>query len=281
LNMDTPPPSFIKPDDATREAKYPKNKILGRIAEIKSYHRSKSNSTSTLYVNSTPSVPDVDELLRCISITVQKHITDCLKPGDPNYEVFDEQMHPIYAELSDTTVVPTLEDVYAFVDAIFKAEKLSSECAVMMLAYIDRIVEQSGIVMVPSNWRRIMLSTLILASKVWEDQAVWNVDFLSVFPCVSVKDLGQLEKILLKLLQYNVSLKASVYTKYYFELRTLAEKDARNFPLEPLDKEAAKRLESRSQQTEESYRAENTKSSRTKSMSDVDPHSRSSPMILS
>ena len=80
---------------------------------------------------------------------------------------------------------------------------------------------------------------------VWEDQAVWNVDFLTVFPSVSVKDLGQLEKVLLRLLQYNVSLKASLYAKYYFELRALAERNEKNFPVAPLDKEGATRLEVR------------------------------------
>ena len=45
--------------------------------------------------------------------------------------------------------------------------------------------------------------------------------------------------------RYNVSLKASLYAKYYFELRSLAQADGRHFPLEPLDKEGSKRLEER------------------------------------
>ena len=123
----------------------------------------------------------------------------------------------------------------------------------MMLAYIERIITLTGITIDASNWRRVVLSTLILASKVWEDQAVWNVDFCSVFPNVTTQDLASLEKVLLRLLQYNVSLKAGEYAKYYFELRQLA--GSKKFPLEPLDKEGAKKLETRSASEEEKARA--------------------------
>ena len=126
----------------------------------------------------------------------------------------------------------------------------------MTLAYIERILSMTGLTLDASNWRRVVLSTLILASKVWEDLAVWNVDFCSVFPHVTAQDLAELEKVLLRLLQFNVTLKSSDYTKYYFELRGFAERDSRNFPLKPLDKAAAKKLESRSEEEEERVRSE-------------------------
>ena len=125
----------------------------------------------------------------------------------------------------------------------------------MTLAYIERIIELTGLTLDPTNWRRVVLSALILASKVWEDQAVWNVDFCSVFPHVDAKDLAELEKVLLRLLQFNVSLKSSDYTKYYFELRGFAESNSRNFPLKPLDRAGAQKLESRSANEEERARS--------------------------
>lgn len=125
----------------------------------------------------------------------------------------------------------------------------------MTLAYIERIIQMTGLTLDASNWKRVVLSTLILASKVWEDLAVWNVDFCSVFPHVTAKDLAELEKVLLRLLQFNVTLKSSDYTKYYFELRGFAERDSRNFPLKPLDKAAAQKLESRSASEEEKVRS--------------------------
>jgi hypothetical protein len=78
---------------------------------------------------------------------------------------------------------------------------------------------------------------------VWEDQSVWNVDFLPVFDNLTAQDLNKLERQFLALLQYNVSLTASLYAKYYFELRTFSKVDSTHFPLQPLDKLNAKRLE--------------------------------------
>lgn len=77
----------------------------------------------------------------------------------------------------------------------------------------------------------------------WEDQSVWNVDFLPVFDNLTAQDLNKLERQFLALLQYNVSLTASLYAKYYFELRTFSKLDSTHFPLQPLDKLNAKRLE--------------------------------------
>jgi len=46
---------------------------------------------------------------------------------------------------------------------------------------------------------------------VWEEQAVWNVDFLNVFPTANVNDLNKLESFFLELISYNVSLTGSEY----------------------------------------------------------------------
>ena len=43
----------------------------------------------------------------------------------------------------------------------------------------------------------------------------------------------------------------SVYAKYYFDLRTLAEANDLSFPAEPLSKERAQKLEAMSQQYED------------------------------
>jgi len=123
--------------------------------------------------------------------------------------------------------------------------QLPAECAILCLAYIERLISHTNVTLHASNWRRIVLSALILASKgeryfpppiypkmhlrfascfflifffsllflalVWEDQAVWNVDFLSVFPNVTVQDLKVLEKKLLGYIQYNVNVTGGLY----------------------------------------------------------------------
>jgi len=218
----------------------------------------KSNSTSSLYVDSTITSPDIDQVLYCMSTAVYYHIRAGHEaPQLKLIDIFSEEIYPIYLkdqrEPNDTRAVPRLRIIFKFIDTIFKVQKLPSECAILALAYTERLIGLSGITLHASNWRRVILSTIILASKVWEDLAVWNVDFVSIFKNLNIKDLGVLEKQLLKLLEYNVSVPSSLYAKYYFELRELAEKDAKSFPLTPLDKDRAEQLEERARAIDENW----------------------------
>jgi hypothetical protein len=101
---------------------------------------------------------------------------------------------------------------------------------------------------------RLALSTLILASKVWEDQAVWNVDFIELFPTITVKDLNRLEQHLLSYLEYSVSIKSSEYVKVYFELREHSQMCLDRDSIDrPLDEADLKKLEVRTASSEKEY----------------------------
>jgi hypothetical protein len=212
----------------------------------KDFHRIKSNSTSTLFINSTLNSPDNEEIVRCMAVALYWSLRKNEKIANKKFaDIFSERKFPLNDDI-DLEHSPTIKQVQEFISVIFHGENLSAECGVMCMAYIERVLILTGVTIHASNWRRIVLGALILASKVWEDQAVWNVDFLNVFPNLTVDDLNQLERHYLNSLQFNVSLKASVYAKYYFELRALSERDSQHFPLKPLDKEGQKRLEIRS-----------------------------------
>ena len=62
---------------------------------------------------------------------------------------------------------------------------------------------------------------------------------------------NELERQFLEMLQFNINVPSSVYAKYYFDLRTLAEANELSFPPEPLSKERAQKLEAMSQQFED------------------------------
>ena len=54
---------------------------------------------------------------------------------------------------------------------------------------------------------------------------------------------NELERQFLEMLQFNINVPSSVYAKYYFDLRALADHHDLSFPLEPLSKERALKLE--------------------------------------
>ncbi|GBP15347.1 Cyclin-Y [Eumeta japonica] len=73
---------------------------------------------------------------------------------------------------------------------------------------------------------------------------------------ITVEDMNELERQFLELLQFNINVPSSVYAKYYFDLRTLAEANELAFPTEPLSKERAQKLEAMSRVMQDKVTAE-------------------------
>ena len=81
----------------------------------------------------------------------------------------------------------------------------------------------------------------------WDDKYLSNADFAFIYPFFTNEEINKLETKFLEFIQYNVTVKSSLYARYYFELRGLYKNDE-HFPLEPLDIEQGKKLEARSKQ---------------------------------
>ncbi len=98
----------------------------------------------------------------------------------------------------------------------------------------------------PTNWRPLVLCSLLVAQKVWDDRYLSNADFAFIYPFFHTEELNKLEQKFLDLIQYNVIVKSSLYVRYYHELRGLFKDNLQEFPLQPLSKIEADRLEIRS-----------------------------------
>jgi hypothetical protein len=101
-------------------------------------------------------------------------------------------------------------------------------------------------------------------------------DFKEVFPNLSVTDLNKMELELLRLLQFEVSLSASKYVKYFFAIRDQSELDPAQFPVKPLDKKKLEKLEESSKNTERKAR----KMGFSQSMSRLDYDGSHSPFVV-
>jgi hypothetical protein len=83
---------------------------------------------------------------------------------------------------------------------IFLRAQIEDECVIMSLIYLERLLKVSGLILSPTSWRSIMLSSMIMASKVWDDLSMWNVDFSKVCKSFTLKRINELELAMLELM---------------------------------------------------------------------------------
>ncbi|KAH8069553.1 hypothetical protein JL721_5862 [Aureococcus anophagefferens] len=126
------------------------------------------------------------------------------------------------------------------------------ECIVTSLIYVERLLKaaRGKVKLRASNWRPVLLSCMIMASKVCDDLSMWNADFSHICAAFTLKRINDLEAALLAAYGFNATVPASEYAKYYFHLRSMAARlglggDAGD-DIKPLDVAAAKQVANRS-----------------------------------
>lgn len=220
----------------------------------------KYNSTSSLYIDSTITRPCIDEIIFCVSIVIHDRIEEGEREAeaDPAVndrlnlpDIFNTNSKPLLAQfessdLSENTIFQSIKSIYSIAE-------FSAECLVISLLYVERLRSLTGLQLLECNWQPILLAAMVVAQKVWDDKSLLNVDFSLICSAYSLRDINQLEKHFLEMLQYNVSISASLYASYYFELRTLCEKADRSFSLKPLTDEQQRNLEARAEEKAEEF----------------------------
>jgi len=139
---------------------------------------------------------------------------------------------------------------------VFEVGQFNPECCVISLVYINRLIGVTGVPLTQSNWKPVSVSALVLAQKVWDDTPLINADFSILYPALTVKEINYLERKFLDLLEFKLTVSASLYAQYYFELRSICEESQSPTAvsiLRPLSKIQAKRLEHRSQMLSDQY----------------------------
>ncbi|XP_067329852.1 cyclin-Y-like isoform X1 [Channa argus] len=220
--------------------------------------RRKCSSCSTIFLDdNTVSQPNLKYTVKCVALAIYYHIKNRDTEGGRQLDIFDEKLHPLSkaeVPLDYDHHDPEQKQIYRFVRTLFSAAQLTAECAIVTLVYLERLLTYAEIEISPGSWKRIVLGAILLASKVWDDQAVWNVDYCQILKDITVEDMNELERQFLELLQFNINVPSSVYAKYYFDLRSLSESNNLSFPLEPLSRDKAQKLEAISRLCDDKYK---------------------------
>ncbi|KAJ3441998.1 cyclin-y [Anaeramoeba flamelloides] len=196
--------------------------------------------------------PKLEFVVKSISYALFDLINE--KPENNNeekleeYEIFDEDKHRITQKKIQFFQTPDRNYIELYLLTMSRAAQLVPEICIIMLIYIDRIFKYTKknygvpLRLTAKNWRRVTLINLLLATKFWEELAVWNSDWKRMFPKMDIEDMNNLESAGLNFLGFNIRVKLSTYTKYYFELRELTVRTKKKFPLEPIQKNAEEKF---------------------------------------
>jgi len=152
------------------------------------------------------------------------------------------------------TVNPTLEEIYYYCKYVIISGRMEKEIPILCLVYLERFLTKTGVLMNHANWKRLTLISLILASKIWDDDSLENVHFPQVLPDITLKEISSLEKVFLSLIDFDLMIRGSEYAKYYFVLKTFADSFNSTLPMGPLPVEKMSELQNNTVKAESDLR---------------------------
>ena len=228
----------------------------------KKFSDTKSSTTGHIMISSTIDNPNVKMIIKGVATLIHSNILEdmedgkVIEEGSELYYLSEEKYIKECPDLFDEEriallrKVPTQEDVSGFIDALYDIAQFSGECCIICLIYINRVIALTGMPLLPTSWRPLVLISLMVAQKMWDDRYLSNSDFSAIYPFFDNKQLNTLEMKFLELIQYNTHIRFSIYTKYYLELKSLVP----DFPLKPMDVFTMGKLEKQSKNMEDNLK---------------------------
>ena len=139
------------------------------------------------------------------------------------FEVFDED----YIYVSDSIPVkrlmqfPDPQTIFEFCANIMLLTKMEKETIIVALIYIERLIFNTGLLITSRNWRKIIFTSLIIASKICDDDSLENLHFSQIFTHLKIGEINLLERNFMELINYKIFVKFSEYIKYYLALKDM------------------------------------------------------------
>jgi len=246
------PIEMFRPSCDAYTPRIAKKTIEYRKAEMRTPVQKMASPMGTL------SRPNFRDALRRVAMIIHKHIVKIEgrferdeRDGD-DHGLFKKSMRDLFSEdnyctptyrctmvripmarpgmvyglrkIKNKQTIPSEEEIYEFAHQLFKAVQLSSECSIVCLIYVERLMEAAKVPLLANTWRPIFMCGLLLASKVWQDLSSWNIEFAGVYPQYSLEAVNRLELNFLRNVKWDLYISTSLYAKYYFALRSLVEK---------------------------------------------------------
>lgn len=114
------------------------------------------------------------------------------------------------------------QDVMRFMRNVLDKMQLTTECIVISLIYLEQVMITGQIEIRQNNWRPLVFTAILLASKFWEDVIWFNVDFVDNMELYPLKSINRMESEFISLCDYNIYVSAEKYFQYQAEVYAIS-----------------------------------------------------------
>lgn len=185
------------------------------------------------------------------SDVIREHIRQEMRIFNLAFDIETKKTLDLTEEEQELVYNPQFNDIFNYVKYVAFKSKMEAEIPIISLIYIEKLLRKWGVLVNMHNWRRVVLITLCIGSKIWDDDSLENVHFPKVMPDIALKDISTLEKAFLNLVEYDVIIKGKEYAKYYFIMTTLGEESKKNPPWRLMNPTNVQRIEGESLRIQE------------------------------
>merc|ERR1712151_1484941 len=107
--------------------------------------------------------------------------------------------------------------VLNYLERIHKYASCSTECFVLALIYIDRMIQRNNFLLTELNVHRVVISSVLLAAKFFDD-AYYNNAYYAKVGGVLLSEMNSLEVEFLFRISFSLHVNPELYNKYHAEL---------------------------------------------------------------
>mmetsp|Transcript_21891 Transcript_21891/g.33415 ORF Transcript_21891/g.33415 Transcript_21891/m.33415 type:complete len:423 (+) Transcript_21891:712-1980(+) len=138
-------------------------------------------------------------------------VLERLVEASSNFEQDDSQVTKFHALRA-----PAI-GICQYLERINKYASCSSECFVLALIYIDRLIQRNNFVLTELNVHRVVITAVLLAAKFFDD-AYYNNAYYAKVGGVLVSEMNSLEVEFLFRINFSLRVVPEVFQKYHAEL---------------------------------------------------------------
>ena len=182
---------------------------------------------------------------------IKMHIKSEMEKFNIAYDIDAKCTIELAPEEKEILYNPYFDDIFNYIKYVWFKSKMESEIPIISLIYIEKLLRKCGVLVNYHNWRRIVLITLWIGSKIWDDDSLENIHFPKVMGDITLKDISTLEQTFLNLIEYDIIIRGKEYAKYYFIMTTLGKDSKKNPPWRLMNPSNVQKIEGESVRMQE------------------------------